>query len=67
MTPPYAAAFLYGFAQAYLSDKYRIRSPFIIFNAIINIIGCCLLGYVKSTGARYFACFRVRPSHPSEK
>jgi hypothetical protein len=38
-----------------IGDKYRIRGPLILFNAILSIIGLAVMGFVKSTGVRYFA------------
>jgi predicted MFS family arabinose efflux permease len=55
--PPYVAAFLWAVLNGVLSDKYRNRSAFIMFNALLNITACAVLGYAPSIGARYFACF----------
>ncbi|KAH7238010.1 hypothetical protein B0J15DRAFT_569846 [Fusarium solani] len=40
-----------------LSDKYRIRSPFIVFNGCLLLIGLPLLGFATNVGARYFGAF----------
>ncbi|OAQ60084.1 retrograde regulation protein 2 [Purpureocillium lilacinum] len=39
VAPPYVAAGLTMFLFAYLSDKYRVRSPFILFNGCLLLIG----------------------------
>lgn len=40
-----------------LGDKYHIRGPFIIFNAVLGIIGLPLLGFAHNNGVRYFGVF----------
>jgi len=57
VAPPYAAAaiVMYGFAT--LGDKYHIRGPIVIFNAVLGLIGLPLLGYMKNDGVRYFGVF----------
>ena len=47
------------YAQAYLSDRYRLRSPFIAFNSIVAIIGLVLMAYHPNNGVRYFGTFFV--------
>lgn len=44
---------------AYFSDKYQIRSPFIIFGMSLNLIGYILLATIPQVGGRYFALFVV--------
>jgi MFS family permease len=46
---------MYG--SAMLGDKYHIRGPIIIFNAILGLIGLPLLGYASNNGVRYFGVF----------
>lgn len=57
IAPPYllAAFVMYGFAWA--GDKYHIRSPFIIANGILLLIGLPLLGFAQNVGVRYFGVF----------
>jgi len=57
VAPPYVAAaiVMYGFAM--LGDKYHIRGPIVVFNAVLGLIGLPLLGYAKSSGVRYFGVF----------
>jgi len=40
-----------------LGDKYHIRGPFIIFNALLGIVGLPLLGFAHSKAVRYFGVF----------
>jgi MFS family permease len=57
VAPPYAAAAILMYACAWASDKYRIRGPIIIANAILCIIGLAITGWVKSAAVRYFGIF----------
>lgn len=43
----------------WIGDKYHIRGPIIILNAIIAIIGLPIMGWVDSVGVRYFGVFLV--------
>ncbi|EXJ94009.1 hypothetical protein A1O1_02402 [Capronia coronata CBS 617.96] len=57
VAPPYvlAAIVMYGFA--YLGDKWHLRSPFILANGALLLIGLPLLGYLDNVGVRYFGVF----------
>ena len=57
IAPPYAAAAIVMFAWAYLGDKYHIRAPFILFDAVLGIVGLALLGYASNNAVRYFGVF----------
>lgn len=57
VAPPYAAAGVFMFVAAMLADKYRMRAPFIIFFAVVGLIGLPILGYSTNSGARYFGVF----------
>ena len=39
VAPPYVAAAIVMFAMAWAGDKYHIRSPFILFNGVLALIG----------------------------
>lgn len=39
ISPPYVAAAIVMYSFAWAGDKYRIRSPFIIFNGCLSLIG----------------------------
>jgi len=47
------------FGQAWLSDRYRIRAPFIAFNALLAIIGLAILGWHTHNPTRYFSTFLI--------
>lgn len=57
IAPPYILAAIVMFAFAWAGDKYHIRSPFIIANGCMGLIGIALLGYVHNVGVRYFGVF----------
>lgn len=55
--PPYLAAIPYTLIIAYFADKTRLRSPFIIFQALTTLVGSLLIAYSKNNGVRYFGIF----------
>jgi MFS family permease len=57
VAPPYVAAGIAMFGMAVIGDKYRIRAPIVLFNAVLALIGLPLLGYTKNNGLRYFGVF----------
>ncbi|CAI7628248.1 unnamed protein product [Penicillium discolor] len=58
-TPPYFFAGLFMFIQGWLGDRYRIRTPFIVWNNIQAIIGLSILGWVTVPGVQYFGIYLV--------
>jgi hypothetical protein len=54
VAPPYAFAAIVMYTCGVIGDKYRIRGPIIVFNSCIAIVGLAVMGFVHSTGARYF-------------
>ncbi|KAF7430961.1 hypothetical protein PC9H_006676 [Pleurotus ostreatus] len=55
--PPYVFAAIFSFSLAWMSDKYMLRAPFLIFQAIIAIIGLTLTAFHTNNGVRYFGVF----------
>ncbi|RMD40833.1 hypothetical protein DV735_g4317, partial [Chaetothyriales sp. CBS 134920] len=45
------------FACAWYGDKWHLRSPFVILNGALTLLGIGLLGYVDNVGVRYFGVF----------
>jgi cyanate permease len=43
VAPPYLASFFVAFGLAYLGDKYIIRAPIIMFQAVLTIIGLSIV------------------------
>ncbi|KAF3352148.1 Cytidine deaminase [Verticillium dahliae VDG1] len=59
IAPPYFVACLYMFATAWISDKYRIRGPVMMFNSAVGIAGLALMGFASNSGAAYFGVFLI--------
>jgi hypothetical protein len=59
VAPPYAFAAIVMYACGYLGDKYKIRSPIIVFNMILCLIGLPIMGWHSNAGVRYFGVFLV--------
>jgi MFS family permease len=57
VAPPYAFAAIMMFGESWLGDKYHMRGPQIIFNALCAIVGLTLMGWTYSSGVRYFGVF----------
>ncbi|OCT53025.1 putative transporter [Cladophialophora carrionii] len=55
--PPYVAAAIVMFIESYYADKWRVRGPVVVGNALMGILGLGLLGYVHNNGVRYFGVF----------
>ncbi|KAL6247683.1 hypothetical protein RBB50_005031 [Rhinocladiella similis] len=58
-TPCYVFASVLGLAQSVLSDRIGLRTPFLLFNCVIEVIGVVVLGYAKQSGVRYFGAFLI--------
>jgi MFS family permease len=56
-TPPAVAAAFVMYGQAILGDKYHLRGPIVVFNAVLGLIGLPLLGFATNNGVRYFGAF----------
>ncbi|KAJ5689711.1 MFS general substrate transporter [Penicillium macrosclerotiorum] len=55
--PPYAAAGILMYATSWLGDRYHIRGPILVFNAILTIIGLPLMGFTKGNASRLVGAF----------
>ncbi|KAJ5190456.1 phthalate transporter [Penicillium cinerascens] len=58
-TPPYFFAGILMYTEGWLGDKWRIRSPLIVYNSLQTIVGLCLLEWITSPGVQYFGVFLV--------
>ncbi|KAJ6126798.1 phthalate transporter [Penicillium sp. IBT 18751x] len=58
-TPPYFFAAIVMYTEGWLGDKWRIRSPIIVYNALQAILGLCLLEWAAAPGVQYFGVFLV--------
>ncbi|KIW29723.1 uncharacterized protein PV07_05513 [Cladophialophora immunda] len=57
IAPPYVLAAIVMYLFAYLGDKWHLRSPFILANGCLLLIGLPLLGYLDNVPVRYFGVF----------
>lgn len=55
--PPAVAAVPWVLFVSWLADKTHTRSPWIILQAAIGIVGLIVIGYAENNGARYFGVF----------
>jgi len=55
--PPACAALFTAMGFAYLGDKFHMRSPVIIAQTLICILGLMLVAYHPNDGVRYFGIF----------
>jgi MFS family permease len=55
--PPYYYATIPVLLSSFVSDKFRIRGPVIIFNSLCLIIGFCMLGFASNVTVRYIGTF----------
>jgi sugar phosphate permease len=53
IAPPYVFALFVMLAFAWAGDRYHIRSPFILANGVMALIGLPLMGFCTNTGLRY--------------
>lgn len=45
------------FGGAWVGDRYHIRAPILVFNALLAIIGLPIMGFHKNNAVRYFGVF----------
>jgi len=45
------------YATAWLADKYRIRGPIIMANAVVTIVGLAMMGWAPGIPAQYAGVF----------
>ncbi|OJJ03280.1 hypothetical protein ASPVEDRAFT_134574 [Aspergillus versicolor CBS 583.65] len=68
-SPPYLAAMLLMYIEGVLSDKIRLRCPTLYFNALLSIVGLCLMEWAPSAGSQYlgaiFTCMGCSANIPS--
>ena len=56
-SPPYYYSVIPVLLSSYIGDKYRIRAPVIIFNALCLVVGFCMLGFPSQVTVRYIGTF----------
>lgn len=56
-TPPYFYAFILAVGLANVSDRWRMRSPFVIFLQLNVVLGITLTRWGPNTGSQYLGLF----------
>ncbi|KAJ5766244.1 major facilitator superfamily domain-containing protein [Penicillium nucicola] len=57
VAPPFGLAAILMFSTSWIGDKYRMRGPILVFNALISIVGLPIMGFAKNNAVRYFGVF----------
>ncbi|PYH91854.1 MFS general substrate transporter [Aspergillus ellipticus CBS 707.79] len=55
--PPYVAAGITMYATSWVGDRYRLRGPILVFNAVLTLVGLPLMTFAKGNGPRLLGCF----------
>lgn len=55
--PPTCFAVFSAMTFAWLGDKFRLRGPFIVIQALLTIVGLMITAYHPRNGVRYFGLF----------
>ncbi|OAL00539.1 MFS general substrate transporter [Phaeosphaeriaceae sp. SRC1lsM3a] len=55
--PPAVAAVPWVMFCSWAADRWKMRAPFIVLQALIGIAGLLIVGYAKNNDARYFGIF----------
>lgn len=55
--PPYVLAAIMCYVSGTLSDRLRLRGPFIAVHQIITVAGMLITAFAKNNAARYFGTF----------
>lgn len=64
-SPPYYYAVVPVLLSSYIGDRYRIRAPIIIFNAVSLIVGFCMIGFPSQVAVRYTGTFLATGAYVS--
>ncbi|KAF9259702.1 MFS general substrate transporter [Marasmius fiardii PR-910] len=60
--PPYGFAFITAITIAWMSDKARHRCSFVILQASLTIIGCCMTAFAERNAPRYAGSAGTTPA-----
>ncbi|KAH5099347.1 hypothetical protein HBI21_054000 [Parastagonospora nodorum] len=55
--PPAVAAIPWVLLCSWAADKWKLRAPFIVLQALISIVGLMIVAYAKNNDVRYFGMF----------
>ncbi|OAX80470.1 hypothetical protein ACJ72_05198 [Emergomyces africanus] len=57
IAPPYAFSAILMFTTAWFADRVKLRSPFIVLNSLISLVGMPIMGFHSNSAVRYFGVF----------
>ncbi|KAJ5152735.1 uncharacterized protein N7482_009213 [Penicillium canariense] len=57
VAPPYVLAGIVMYSTAWVGDRYHVRAPILVFNALLCIIGLPMMGFAKGDATRYAGVF----------
>ncbi|KAF2219522.1 major facilitator superfamily domain-containing protein [Elsinoe ampelina] len=57
VAPPFVFAGIWMYLCGWYGDKYKLRAPVIATNAILQVVGLCLMGYAPTNAVKYFGVF----------
>ncbi|TKA66846.1 hypothetical protein B0A49_07218 [Cryomyces minteri] len=63
--PPYYYAVIPVVLSSFVSDRYQLRGPVIIFNSLCLIAGFCMLGFSSQVTVRYIGTFLATGAYVS--
>nr|POE46956.1 putative transporter [Quercus suber] len=52
IAPPYVVAAIWTYVCAVIGDKYHVRGPLVVVNALLGLIGLPLLGFASNNAVR---------------
>lgn len=50
--PPFLFAVVFSMVMSWLSDRYRMRGPFVVIQGAVGVIGLGMVGYLKAPAPR---------------
>ncbi|RDA94934.1 hypothetical protein CP533_0093 [Ophiocordyceps camponoti-saundersi (nom. inval.)] len=59
VAPPYVFAGVVTYFTGWLSDRYRLRGPVIVFNMLLCLVGLPMMGWLATAAGRYAGVFLV--------
>jgi MFS family permease len=57
VAPPYAFAGIIMYLAGWAGDRFKVRGPVIVANAVLCLIGLPIMGWASSPAVRYFGVF----------
>ncbi|OAA60219.1 Major facilitator superfamily domain, general substrate transporter [Niveomyces insectorum RCEF 264] len=55
--PPSAFAVVYSILFSWLSDKFHVRGPFVLFDGVLSVVGLAMTGFAKQPAVRLVGVF----------